>query len=182
MPVNFFRRTLLMLVLLVSACGGSDEPTGPSPSAVWQPISPPFTLARNDRMRILFRVNASAWSGAAAPDLLSLAKGNGSYDGNVTSGSGFRVELQDGARALGSATETDPCPLIAFVASAPAMCTETVADFSTIQSGSIDGRVEFTYRGTSANITGPFSLFLVRRSDSRVMQNSITVTGHEILR
>jgi hypothetical protein len=57
-----------------------------------------------------------------------------------------------------------------------------VADFSTIQSGSIDGRVEFTYRGTSANVTGPFDLFLVRRSDSRVMQNGITVTGHEILR
>jgi hypothetical protein len=149
---------------------------------VWQSVSPPFSLARNDRMRILFRVNAAEWSGATAPDMLSVLKGSGQYDGNNSSGSGFRVELQDGARVLGTATETDPCPLFNFVASAPANCTEAVADFASIQSGSIDGRVEFTYRGTSANVTGPFDLILIRRSDNRVMQTGVTVTGHEILR
>jgi hypothetical protein len=176
------RLTCFALMVLLVGCGGSDDPTGPSATAVWQSVSPPFSLARNDRVRILFRVNAAEWSGAAPPDMLSVLKGSGQYDGNNSTGSGFRVELQDGARVLGTATETDPCPLFNFVASAPANCTETVADFASIQSGSIDGRVEFTYRGTSANVTGPFDLILIRRSDNRVIQTGVTVTGHEILR
>lgn len=170
------------IALMLSACGGSDSPTGPSPNATWQPISPPFTLARGDRVRILFRVNTAAWSGAGPPDMLSVLKGPGEYSGNVSSGSGFTIELQDGSRRLGGATETDECPLFNFVASAPASCTESAADFSTIQAGSIDGRVEFRYRGTTANVTGPFDLFLIRRGDNRVMQNGVTVVGHEMLK
>ena len=168
------------LLLAATACGGSDSPTGPSANASWKPTAPPFVLSRGDQYRITFRINAATWSGSAAPDQLFVFPGAGEYDGNVSSGSGFAVEVFDGARQIGTAAEREGCPLLSFVASSPSDCTQYPIDFSTIQSGTIDGRIQLRFRGTQARVQGLFTLSLVRRSDSRVIQNGVSITAQEL--
>lgn len=171
---------LALLALAGSAACGSDTPTGPSQDAVFRPATVPFTLSRGSTYRVSFRVNASAWGNAAPPDQLMVAMGSGEYSGNTSSGSGFRVELFNGSQRLGTGSESAACPFESFVASAPGSCLQHLADFATIQSGTIDGRIEMIFQGTDATVRGFAQLFLVRRADSRVIQNGVTITSHEI--
>ena len=171
---------LAVLALAGVAACGSDTPTGPSQDAVFRPAAVPFTLSRGSTYRVNFRVSAAAWAGSAPPDQLVVSMGSGEYSGNVSSGSGFSVELFNGAQRLGTASESAACPFESFVASTPGSCLQHLADFGPIQSGSIEGRIEMVFRGTNATVRGFAELFLVRRADSRVIQNGVTITSHEI--
>ena len=175
--------TAMMTSIGVANCGGSTpmSPTRPC-TAVSAPTS--TSLAAGDVFRYRFTV-----PGGSNADVLLTFMGE---FGAVGPQSAISVRLYDGARLLGGIENHDDSvvvfkspdslfgtPSSPYSLSGPA----TVADFSSIANGTIDGRVEYTVtRGSVfADHLEKAAIALMRPADQEDF-HTVVVTARELCR